>query len=306
MHLLDPRRSVHRRSCRPLIALCFPLILGPAAAQVPHASRPVRTALKIQTASTVLDWGSTQLLVGSDAIRGVYIGTISKESAGVNPTCPSGNWYEPAMVRNWIPTADSVIKAADPDAADPRKSTQTLFLPDREGNGVMFGRLRKSAQQWDPSATLYFADSLGRGQLTLQADKRVAQDFLVALARAAAVSAVADDGQDPRARICDQYGQLPAAAAAGFQGAQLKDLPAPSVPDSFSRAGLEGLVLVRYVVLPTGRADIITADFLFASHPLLIPAVRQALGKARFEPARRDGTAIPMCVRQAFRFTTSH
>jgi len=306
MHLLDRRRSVQRRSWGPVSLLCLAFLVEPAVGQVPHGSRPVRTALEGQTASAVLDWGSTELLVGADAIRGVYIGTISKASAGVNPTCPSGNWYEPALVKGWLPTADSVIQAAAPDSADPRKSTQTLFLPDRGGGGLMFGRLRKSAQQWDPSATLYFADSLERGQLTLQGNKRVAQDFLVALARAAAASAVADDGQDPRARVCDQYVQLGFAAAAGVQAVQLKDVPALSVPDSLVQAGLDGLVLVRYVVLPTGRADAITADFVFASHPLLIPPVRAALGRARFEPARKDGTPIPMCVRQVFRFRTPH
>lgn len=264
----------------------------------------MRAAVEGQTASTVLAWGSTEVLVGADAIRGVYIGTISKESGGVNPSCPSGNWYDPAIVQSWIPTADSVIRAPDPDTADPRKSTQTHFLPDRSGGGLMLGRLRASPQHWDPSATLYFADSLERGQLTLEGNRQVAQDLLIALARAAATSAVAEDGQDPRARVCDQYVQLSSATAAGVQAVQLKDLPAPSVPDSFVQAGLDGLVLVRYVVLPTGRVDAITADFVFASHPLLIPPVRAALWKARFEPARKDGTPIPMCVRSAFRFRT--
>ncbi len=224
----------------------------------------------------------------------------------MNPSCPTGNWYDPVSIQRWIPTADSVIRAADPDTADSRKSTQTQFLPDRSGGGLMLGRLRASPLHWAPSTTLYFADSLERGQLTLEGNRQVAKDLLLALGRAAATSAIAQDGQAPPARVCDQYVQLSSATAAGVQPVQLKEMPAPSVPDSFIQAGLDGLVLVRYVVLPTGRVDAITADFVFASHPLLVPPVRAALWKAQFEPGRKDGTPIPMCVSSAFRFRTRY
>lgn len=306
MHRSHFRCLAPRRSRGPATFLCAAFLAQVAAGQVPHANRQVRAAVEGQTASTMLAWGSIEVLVGADGIRGVYIGTISKGTGGMNPSCPTGNWYDPASVQRWIPTADSVIRAADPDTADVRKSTQTQFLPDRSGGGLMLGRLRASPLHWAPSATLYFADSFERGQLTLEGNRQVAQDLLLALARAAATSAVVEDGQDPRARVCDQYIQLSSATAAGVQPVQLKAMPAPSVPDSFIQAGLDGLVLVRYVVLPTGRVDAITADFVFASHLLLIPPVRAALWKAQFEPARKDGTPIPMCVSSAFRFRTRH
>jgi len=180
----------------------------------------MRFAMEAKTASTVLTWGTTDVLVGADQIRGVYIGTVA-QTAKLGRSCASGARYDPSAIRSWLPSADSLLRAAGPDSADSRPSIQTLFLPNRAGGGVMLGRLRKGARQWDPSPILYFMDAQGRGQLTEQGNLHLALSFLVALGRAGAASVVVEDGRDPRATFCDQYVQ-DSAAAAGVQPVELK------------------------------------------------------------------------------------
>src|SRR5882724_1368654 len=137
------------------------LVSQRSASQVPHASPTMRFAIEAKTASTVLTWGTTDVLVGADQIRGVYIGTVA-QTAKLGRSCASGARYDPSAIRSWLPSADSLLRAAGPDSADSRPSIQTLFLPNRAGGGVMLGRLRKGARQWDPSPILYFMDAQGR------------------------------------------------------------------------------------------------------------------------------------------------
>ena len=77
---------------------------------------------------------------------------------------------------------------------------------------------------------------------------------------------------------------------------------APMYPDSLRTHGIEGLVVIRFIVDTGGRADSSTLRFLEASNPGFANAVRAALPRMRFIPAQLDGRHVPQLVSQEFRF----
>jgi hypothetical protein len=258
-------------------------------------------------ASSVLDWTTVLVLVGADSGRGVYILAHGKQAGALRPAqYAPGTHYAPADVVAWLPTADSVLHAPPPDSADPRKSVQTLFLPNRAGGGVMLGRLRRGAG-WDASPILYFAGADGKGELAVQGDSMVARSFLNALERAAAMSAEREAGPDEARRyVCDQY-LVPKADDSvnpGWTPVSLKKAPRPKYPAGLEVAHIGGLVRVRYLVLGTGRADTASADVQFATHARFVESVLEALARAEFVPARLDGVPVPACVEQTIKFVT--
>lgn len=306
------RSSLPRHRARPTVRpqwVLAPLLLSaqPALGQVPHPPRILReagrAALEAQTASTVLDWTTVEVLVGADSVRGVYLQAQSKKTEGLTaPQRTGGSHYPPDAVRAWLSRADSVLSADEPDSLDPRTSVQTDVLLNLAGGGLLFGRLRQDARHWESSSVLYFAGSDGRGQLAIRGDTLVARAFLAALARAAAASAIAGNGEDPREQMCNESSQEDSAGVYGIRPVQIKRFPSPRFPVGLQWSGMDGRVLARYVVLPTGRADPASVDVFFASHPRFVEPVQEAIAGARFEPAWKDGAAIPMCVQQVFRF----
>jgi TonB family protein len=76
----------------------------------------------------------------------------------------------------------------------------------------------------------------------------------------------------------------------------------PSYPDSLRAHGVEGLVVIRFIVDTGGHADSSTLRFVEATHPGFADAVRNALPRMRFIPAELDGRHVPQLVSQEFRF----
>ncbi len=77
---------------------------------------------------------------------------------------------------------------------------------------------------------------------------------------------------------------------------------APTYPPALLRLGVEGSVMVRYVVDSFGRADLATLQVLRASRVEFAVAVREALPFMRFTPARMGPKAVPQLVEQPFNF----
>ena len=78
---------------------------------------------------------------------------------------------------------------------------------------------------------------------------------------------------------------------------------APRYPDLLRLAGVEGEVLVQFIVGPDGKADVGSFKVLKASHELFADAVRAALPQMRFEPALVGGRAVRQLVQQPFTFS---
>lgn len=77
---------------------------------------------------------------------------------------------------------------------------------------------------------------------------------------------------------------------------------APRYPDSLRTAGVEGEVLVQFVVDAEGRPDVSTFKVLKANREEFVLAIRAALPGMRFEAARKDGRAVKQVVQQPFMF----
>lgn len=78
--------------------------------------------------------------------------------------------------------------------------------------------------------------------------------------------------------------------------------PTPRYPDILKSAGVEGEVVVAFVVDTTGRADIGSLKILKSTHELFAAAVRTALPQMRFLPAEVGGKKVKQLVQQPFAF----
>jgi protein TonB len=76
----------------------------------------------------------------------------------------------------------------------------------------------------------------------------------------------------------------------------------PRYPELLKSSGVEGEVLVEFVVDSTGRAEPASLKVLSSSHELFALAVRNALPGMRFLPAEFNGRKVKQLVRQPFMF----
>lgn len=76
---------------------------------------------------------------------------------------------------------------------------------------------------------------------------------------------------------------------------------APRYPDQLRREGIEGTVLVAFVVDTVGVPDMF--EVLTSSHELFRTSVLTALTSARFTPAQINGNKVKQLVQMPFTFT---
>jgi periplasmic protein TonB len=81
-----------------------------------------------------------------------------------------------------------------------------------------------------------------------------------------------------------------------------RDNPRPRYPSELQRAGVEGSLLVEFVVDSTGRVDEKTLTFPTDAQPGFLRAVRDALLHSRFFPAELAGMRVRQLVQQQFTF----
>ena len=77
---------------------------------------------------------------------------------------------------------------------------------------------------------------------------------------------------------------------------------APRYPTSLLEAGVQGIVVVEFVVDSTGRVDLSTVQVLNSSHPEFTAAVEAALAEMKFRPAWRAFRHVRQLVQQRFSF----
>jgi len=78
--------------------------------------------------------------------------------------------------------------------------------------------------------------------------------------------------------------------------------PHPRYPDDLQRAGVEGTLVVQFVVDSTGRVDAKTLAFPDNAQPGFLRAIRDALLHSRFLPAELAGIRVRQLVQQQFSF----
>jgi TonB family protein len=77
---------------------------------------------------------------------------------------------------------------------------------------------------------------------------------------------------------------------------------APIYPKELLAIGTEGQVKTTYVVDTAGRVDTTTIKVMQSDDPRFTASVINALGQARFRPAKRAGKTVRQLVEQKFRF----
>jgi periplasmic protein TonB len=99
-------------------------------------------------------------------------------------------------------------------------------------------------------------------------------------------------------------GGLTGALAGGAYSGLQVDVPAalsprsplPRYPAALSTRGLEGSARLRFVVDARGRVELATVEVVESSHPAFAAAVRAALPRLRFSPARIGARAVRQLV----------
>jgi protein TonB len=76
----------------------------------------------------------------------------------------------------------------------------------------------------------------------------------------------------------------------------------PRYPESLRQAGVEGRVLVRFVVDTLGKIDMTSVQVLESTHDLFVRAVRDVLGNFRFKPAESGGHRVRAMAEMPFEF----
>jgi protein TonB len=77
---------------------------------------------------------------------------------------------------------------------------------------------------------------------------------------------------------------------------------APTYPPDLESSGIEGHVIIRFVVDSTGRVDLRTLLTVEATHAAFDRAVREALPKMKFRPAMVGDRAVRQLAEQLFKF----
>jgi periplasmic protein TonB len=81
-------------------------------------------------------------------------------------------------------------------------------------------------------------------------------------------------------------------------------LAEPRYPEALRQAGIEGAVIVTYVVDAAGLVEPTSIRIVSSDHPAFAEAVLASVGTARFTPGRVHGRAVRVLVRQVIRFAT--
>lgn len=89
------------------------------------------------------------------------------------------------------------------------------------------------------------------------------------------------------------------------QAAKIKAGPTPQYPNRLRTAGVEGRVLVQFVVDERGRPEMASFKVLKSSDAELTESVRQAVSGMTFFPAEAGGQKVKQLVQLPFNFMPS-
>ena len=78
--------------------------------------------------------------------------------------------------------------------------------------------------------------------------------------------------------------------------------PSPVYPENLRASGIEGEVMVQFVVNENGRYEPGTLKVLDSSNPAFVASVKAALPQMRFSPARVGGRKVQQLVQLPFEF----
>jgi protein TonB len=83
---------------------------------------------------------------------------------------------------------------------------------------------------------------------------------------------------------------------------QVTRQPAPRYPDALKSVGVEGVVMMRFIVSADGKVEPGSIHVIDSPHKLFSDAVRQSLLNSRYRPAEVGGRSVRQLVEQSFSF----
>ena len=81
---------------------------------------------------------------------------------------------------------------------------------------------------------------------------------------------------------------------------------APLYPGVMMSKGIEGFAAMRFVVDSTGLIDMGTVELIQGTHAEFVKAVREAMPRMRFRPAKMGALAVRQLAEQLFKFEIRH
>lgn len=98
-------------------------------------------------------------------------------------------------------------------------------------------------------------------------------------------------------------GDIPSFGTVERSAVLLPGSPSPAFPDALRRAGVEGRVVLRFVVDSAGIVEPGSQHVVTATHPAFAEAVERVLPRLRFRPAEHRGRRVRQVVELPFVFT---
>ena len=92
----------------------------------------------------------------------------------------------------------------------------------------------------------------------------------------------------------------------GFEPAAVLSQPMPQYPAALASAGVEGRVMVEFVIDTTGKAEPVSIRVIESTHPAFELAARKAIMGAIFRPAHLGAIPVRQLTRQSVRFVAAH
>ncbi|HEU5305293.1 MAG TPA: TonB family protein [Gemmatimonadales bacterium] len=92
----------------------------------------------------------------------------------------------------------------------------------------------------------------------------------------------------------------------GFEPAVVVSQPRPRYPATLAAVGIEGRVMVEFVIDTTGRVEPASIRATESSHPAFEAAARTTMQGSVFRPARLGNRPVRQLTRQSVRFVAAH
>jgi TonB family protein len=92
----------------------------------------------------------------------------------------------------------------------------------------------------------------------------------------------------------------------GFEPAAVLSQPAPKYPAALESVGIEGKVLVEFVVDTAGQVQPGTIKVIESAYPAFESEARRVLAGSNFRPAHVHSIPVRQLTRQAIRFVAAH
>jgi protein TonB len=94
----------------------------------------------------------------------------------------------------------------------------------------------------------------------------------------------------------------PIPVAAADEAPELLTFPAPVYPAMLREAGIQGTVVLEFVVDPEGRPEMESVRPISSAHELFEAAARRVVQGARYRPGRWHGRPVRVLIRQPVEF----